>query len=214
LWARRRDALGPVISGLWYLERQIRKTVGLHLVVLLAALILARKWGSRMQAKRWLGFWALFYLFCVWFTNFRTGHQISDRYLHPVVCCSLLFLGPFFEWVAERPMQMRLVAAYLVLFAAWMPVMGRRTDQLAMREAGEWILKRHGGAGAVISSCDDKVPYYARGVAREMTRTGSAYFVVCDKDTGKVEPEPALRLVATFPAKPKRGDRVVRVFAR
>ncbi len=227
-WGRRRQELGPWVSSSWYLGRQVWHTAGFHLAVVVAALALLGKWGAGLGRKRWIAAWIVGYLLCVWWTNFRTGHQISDRYLHPPLAWAFVLLGPFAAWAVparsggERWPVLAIVGLVLLGLGGREAATGRRGNQVGLREAGEWILQRHGGPGATVSCPVDKVPYYARArwVGYSTKAPDAAYWVFTDQDAAKdgwdwrTSDLGPFRLAESFPASPSRGDRVVRVFVR
>jgi hypothetical protein len=228
-WIERREQYGPLVASTWYLAVALRGLVApAHLVLVLAAAVSWRKWKDRMAGKAWLGAWFGVYVFCVWWTSFRTGHQISERYLHPPAALVMLMLGAFGAWALEarngavREWAARIAGVLLVVVAAVPVIRGQGQDQLVLREAGEWILKDH-GPGAVISSVADKVPYYARGKVLPFEAPPprqADYWVFSDRDAARrgwdwrnsdLGP---FRLLTTLPEHPSPGARVVRILGR
>ncbi|MBI4566102.1 MAG: glycosyltransferase family 39 protein [Planctomycetes bacterium] len=228
VWGKRRAEHGPLASSAWYLGKEILRAMGpAYLVVWVAAILLFRKWHDLVTGKGWLTAWIAVYGGCVWWTNYWTAHQISERYLHPPVALALLWLGPFGMWLFEkrdapgavRTWAVRLAALLVVVGGTRDAVLARRFDQIGYREAGQWIRRDHGTKGAVIASTVDKVAYYAEGrlIDFHPQPPDADYWVFSDADARqrawdwKAADLGAFRLAAEF-AGPK--GRAVFVLAR
>ena len=231
-WLDRRERHGRWIASLWYLGTELGRVLQwIQILLLLAAAVTARRWGPRLKGKGWIGLWIGFFVFCVWWANAKSAHQISGRYLNPPAAFLTLFPAAFAAWFFTRGeatrtvhrMGLVLVFAAVVLTGMRQVVLGRRADQVGFRLAGEWILS-HRGAGAVIASTNDKPVYYARGAFRaldDLAPVEAADFLIfTDRDVKKrgwdlkrTDLSP-FRLAGTFPETPDKKVRTVYVMAR
>jgi hypothetical protein len=228
LWHNRRREQGALVTSVWYFGTYGAKCFRVGWLLLVAiALVTVKRWGNRLQGKAWIALWALFYFFCIWFTNFKSGHAISTRYLNPPMAWTLLILGPFllhcWESSATRPAWRRgvAIAGLLVALGAGMrfSVVGRGTENVGFREAGVWIGART--PKAVIASTSDKPSYYASTGMNPIRRQPTddiQYAVVGEGDLesrGWTEEDlKPLVLVKMFPTVPMKKSKIVRVYGR
>ena len=227
LWHERRKTHGALITSAWYTGYYTGNTfrVGYAAAVVLALLLVA-KWGTRMKGKGWIVGWLVFFLFCVWYTNFRNGHPVSPRYVSPPVGFALMLLGPFFAWALDaaesrRTLRTALLAAAAVLVVAAgarSTIVGRRFEHIGFKEAGAWIRARS-GAGMKIASSSDKAVYYAGGVLPmppvELPPPAEVKFIVVEeKDEYRDEQMAPFVRLKTFPEAPAKKQKVVIVYGR
>ncbi len=221
-WRERREKHGALVASVWYVGVYGAQTFRLGwLAAVLAALAFAGRWT--MEGRRWFAAWVLFYFFCVWFTNFKSGHSISNRYLNPPVALSLALLGPAllaaWEGISSKRLRTALVGAGAIAVIASSlryTVVGRGYEQLGWREAGEWIRARK--PGAVVASSNDKTAYYAgvAMVALDAPSKPDCDFVAAEQDERGWKDADFAPLVhlATFPAVPEKRSKIVRVYGR